>query len=143
MRLSQNMELQLDMYAGGAGMALVGHFADQAATPASLSKYNVTNAEALYGLDIILTALFRKKLRGHTGGIADAAVAYSAGALTDRFLKGRFSSASVAPTSSTTGWEVSDPQLGQGWTVPNSGQAPAPVSVTDYGEESATGFGID
>ena len=148
MRLTGQMQVQVDMYAGGAVMAAVGHYADTANSVSFLSKYNVTNSEALYGLDIIGSALFRKKLRGHTAGIVDASVAYSAGALVDRFLKGRFSGASPTPTGSgsNTGWEVSDPSLGENWgSVPEipAGYSSGSVGSAAYGEESPSGFGID
>lgn len=121
-RMGDSMEVQVDMYAGGAVMAAVGHYSDQAAPISFLSKYNITNGEALFAADIIGTALMRKKLRGHAGGMADAAVAYSAGALVDRFLKGRFTTTTTAAASSQTGWEVDDPALGAGW---GDGSAPA------------------
>ena len=148
MRMTGQMQIQVDMYAGGAVMAAVGHYADTANSVAFLSKYNVTNSEALYGLDIIGSALFRKKLRGHTAGIVDASVAYSAGALVDRFLKGRFSGASPTSTGSgsNTGWEVSDPSLGENWgSVPEipAGYSSGSVGSAAYGEESPSGFGID
>lgn len=146
MQLTGQMQIQVDMYAGGAAMAIVGHYADQANQVGFLSKYNVTNAEALYGLDIIGAALMRKKLRGHTAGLVDASVAYSAGALVDRFLKGRFSSSSTTSSSSNTGWEVSDPGLGENWGSPSGlpgGDIQSPATGANYGEESATGFGID
>ena len=147
MRLTGQMQIQVDMYAGGAAMALVGHYADQANQVGFLSKYNVTNGEALFGLDIIGAALMRKKLRGHTAGLVDASVAYSAGALVDRFLKGRFSTTpATSSTGSNTGWEVSDPGLGQNWgSVPEipGGYAAGNVGSAAYGEESPSGFGID
>ena len=146
MRLTGQMQIQVDMYAGGAAMALVGHYADQANQVGFLSKYNVTNGEALFGLDIIGAALMRKKLRGHTAGLVDASVAYSAGALVDRFLKGRFSTTPVTSTGSNTGWEVSDPGLGQNWgSVPEipAGYSSGSVGSAAYGEESPSGFGID
>ena len=146
MRLTGQMQMQVDMYAGGAAMAIVGHYADQANQVGFLSKYNVTNAEALYGLDIIGAALMRKKLRGHTAGIVDASVAYSAGALVDRFLKGRFSTTPVTSTGSNTGWEVSDPGLGQNWGSPSGlpgGDVNAAVSGSEsYGDGGySSGFG--
>ena len=159
MRMTGQMQIQVDMYAGGAVMAAVGHYADTANSVAFLSKYNVTNSEALYGLDIIGAALFRKKMRGHTAGIVDASVAYSAGALVDRFLKGRFSGSSTPSTGSgsNTGWEVSDPSLGENWgsvpEIPGSNWGSVPeipagyssgsVGSAAYGEESPSGFGID
>lgn len=146
MQLTGQMQIQVDMYAGGAAMAIVGHYADQANQVGFLSKYNVTNGEALFGLDIIGAALMRKKLRGHTAGLVDASVAYSAGALVDRFLKGRFSSSSTTSSSSNTGWEVSDPGLGENWgSVPEipGGYAAGGVGSAAYGEESPSGLGLD
>ena len=146
MRMTGQMQIQVDMYAGGAVMAAVGHYADQASQVAFLSNHHVTNSEALFGLDIIGAALFRKKLRGHTAGVVDASVAYSAGALVDRFLKGRFSSSSTTSSSSNTGWEVSDPGLGENWgSVPEipGGYAAGGVGSAAYGEESPSGLGLD
>lgn len=130
------MQVQVNEYVGGAGMAIVGHYADQAAPVGFLSKYNITNAEALFAADIIGTALFRKKLHGRSGGMFDAAVAYSSGALVDRFLKGRFTTTVAATPNSNTGWEVDDPALGSGW---GDGSAPA-VGGPSY---AAVGSGSD
>ncbi len=139
MRLTGQMQMQVDMYAGGAVMAAVGHYADTANSVPFLSKYHVTNSEALYGLDIIGAALLRKKMRGHTAGIVDASVAYSAGALVDRFLKGRFTTHTATP-SSNTGWEVDDPHLGENWGHDPGGPSGA---LNAYGDESPSGFGVD
>lgn len=133
LEIMENIKGEVDMYAGGAAMAVVGHYADNATPQAYLAKHNITNAEALFGLDILATALFRNKMRGHTRGIADATTAYSAGALMDRFLKGRFSTTTTT-TPTVTGLEVMDPNGDWGADVPAGGG-------TDIGGNYNDGWG--
>ncbi len=112
-----NVVAEVDMYVGGVGMAVVGHYADQAAPQKFLAEHNVTNGEALFGLDILAGAFLRSKFRGNRAKrMLDASVAYSVGALTDRYLKGRFSAVPATTTTGTTvtGLEVMDPNGGWG-----------------------------
>lgn len=146
--LTRSAQVQTDMYIGGAAAAVAGTLADRAPTSTFLSKYNITNGEALYAADIVGTALFRKKLHGHAAGIADAAVAGSTFALVERFMQGKtpsFTTSTSTVSGTPTGWEVSDPALGQHWgnDPAASGGSGGPGAIPDYGDDSDTGFGID
>lgn len=126
-------------------MAALGHYADQAAASPYLAQHNVTNAEALFGADILASALFSDRFRGHVRGMLDASVAYSAGALTDRLLKGRFSTQSGSG-GTPTGMEIMDPN--GNWGADPGAGAVTGASVgsgtaMDYGESSDTGIGLD
>lgn len=139
-----NLRGEVDMYVGGGALAAVGHYADQAAPQSFLATHNVTNAEAIYGLDIVATALLRSKMKNRVRGIMDGSTAYATGALVDRFLKGRFSTvtstADVTPISTTstgstvTGIEVMDPSADWG----ESGSAGG-GDMDDY----SSGFGLN
>ena len=145
-----NLRGEVDMYVGGGALAAVGHYADQAAPQSFLATHNVTNAEAIYGLDIVATALLRSKMKNRVRGIMEGSTAYATGALVDRFLKGRFStvtstadvtpstSSTSTPTSTVTGIEVMDPSADWG----ESGSAGGGV-FGSHGDESASGLGIN
>lgn len=141
--ITSSMSVQTDMYIGGAGIAVAGDLADRAPSIGPLAKYNVTNGEAVYAADILTTLFLRKKLRGRMAGIADAAVAGSTFALVDRFMKGKYTATSGAGSSSDTGWEVSDPALGQHWDGAVGAPVAEPMSAGSYGDESPSGFGVD
>jgi len=142
-----NVKAEVPMYVGGGGMAAVAHYADQAAPVSFLAKQNITNSEGLFLLDVISGALFRNKIRSAlTKGIMDASVAYSTGAMVDRYLKGRFTASgsgggtppAVEPTShTTTGYDAMDPSLGWGGSSGGAGG----FDMLD--SRPLSGYGID
>lgn len=141
-----NVKAEVDMYVGGGGMAAIGHYADQQPANSTLAQHNVTNAEALFGLDILAGAFLRGHVKGRVRGMLDGSVAYSAGALIDRALKGRFSTTTPAAGSTVTGLEVMDPNGNWGADTGSgvgSGASAGSGAMMDYGESSDTGIGLD
>ena len=139
--IKDNVVAEVDMYVGGAGMALVGHYADQAAPQKFLADHNITNGEALFGLDILAGAFLRSKFHSNRAKrMLDASVAYSVGALTDRYLKGRFSTSATTTTTpaTVTGMEVMDPHGSWGGGSVDAGGATVDYSDGTYG---SGGFG--
>jgi|GEM_PF-6568682 len=120
------LDIDTDMYLGGAGMGVLAYLVRQRGQVAALAKYHISNEEAVEGSVILADLFFGNRMSRPMAGIMDGAVAGAAALLVKTYLDGRFTSTPVATgsgsgsgTGTTTGYQVG------GW-----GGAPQDVGVT-------------
>lgn len=135
-----NVKGSVDDYLGGAGVAVIAHYADQAGPVGFLANQNISNAEGILGSVIIGGALALNRTHGRMNRLFHSGIAAATYGLTDEALKGRFAGiggggGTTQPTSTVTGFDVINGDWG--------GDAGTGGPVATMDSNDASGFGLD